>query len=97
MSHRRISNSLHVNGRLLPEQRLFDFKLKTASPDTECVTVLYGWFLECRRIFSSIRAIVAMHTKISLTELVNGLVLLILPIYFNALDGTTVLGITGYL
>ena len=51
MSHRRISNALHVNGRLLPEQRLFDFKLKTASPDTEYVKVLDGWFLECRRNF----------------------------------------------
>ena len=37
------------------------------------------------------------YTKISLTELVNGLVLLMLPIYFNALERTTVLGITGYL
>ena len=38
-----------------------------------------------------------IYTKISLTELVNGLVLLMLPIYFNALERTTVLGITGYL
>ena len=33
-----------------------------------------------------------IYTKISLTEIVNGLVLLILPIYFNALERTTVLG-----
>ena len=33
----------------------------------------------------------------SLTELVNRLVLLMLPIYFNALVCTTVFGITGYL
>ena len=38
-----------------------------------------------------------MYTKISLTEFVNGLVLLMLPIYFNALERTTVFGITGYL
>ena len=36
-------------------------------------------------------------TKISLTELVNGLVLLMLPIYFNALERMPVLGVTGYL
>ena len=34
---------------------------------------------------------------ISLTELVNGLVVIMLSIYFNALERTTVLGITGYL
>ena len=39
----------------------------------------------------------SLYTKISLTELVKGLVLLILPIYFNALECTTVLGITYYL
>ena len=38
-----------------------------------------------------------IYTKISLTELVSGLVLLILPLHFNALVRTTVLGITGYL
>ena len=31
-----------------------------------------------------------IYTKISLTELVNGLVLLMLPIYFNSLERTTV-------
>ena len=42
-------------------------------------------------------SIICIYAKISLTELVNGLVLLMLPIYFNALERTTVLGITGYL
>ena len=37
------------------------------------------------------------YTKISLTELVNRLVLLMLPICCNALERTYVLGITGYL
>ena len=38
------------------------------------------------------------YSKISLTELVNELVVLsMLPIYFNALERTTVLGVTGYL
>ena len=35
-----------------------------------------------------------VYTKISLKELVDWLVLLMLPIYFNALERTTVLGIT---
>ena len=35
------------------------------------------------------------YTKISLTELANGLVML--PIYFNELERLTVLGIPGYL
>ena len=39
----------------------------------------------------------AMFTKISLAELVTGLVLLMLPIYVNALERTTLLGITDYL
>ena len=38
-----------------------------------------------------------IYTKISLTDLVNGLVVLMLPIYFNALERTTVSGITRYL
>ena len=37
-----------------------------------------------------------LETKNLLTELVNGLVFLVLPIYFNALESKTVLGITGY-
>ena len=38
---------------------------------------------------------VFIYAKISLTELVNGLLLLMLPIYFNALERTTLLCITG--
>ena len=41
--------------------------------------------------------LVYIYTKISLTELAYGLLLLMLPIYFNALERTTVLGITGSL
>ena len=38
----------------------------------------------------------AIYTKISLAELVTGLVLLMLPIYVNVLERTTLFGITDY-
>ena len=56
-----------------------------------------GLFFQWNIVIILCKINVIVFTKISLSELVHGLVLLLLPIYFNALEGTTVLGITGYM
>ena len=62
------------------------------------------FFIPCRAVANFVSRSVSyrscgklkwkIYTTISLTELVNGLVLLMLPIYFNALERMTVLGIS---